>query len=136
MEEIYTNGGDVNSALDKDSNIHSIEQNVEEGKDVINVYTNEEAIQQQVEQAPAIEEVAPTVEEVAPAVEEVAPAVEEVAPEAPAVEVGNETQAEQMSYNTSYEELSELDKLKLQREYYANMQNLEADSIENVSKSL
>ena len=122
MEEIYTNGGDVNSALDKDSNIHSIEQNVEEGKDVINVYTNEEAIQQQVEQAPAIEEVAP-------AVEEVAPAVEEVAPEAPAVEVGNETQAEQMSYNTSYEELSELDKLKLQREYYANMQNLEADSI-------
>ena len=129
MEEIYTNGGDVNSALDKDSNIHSIEQNVEEGKDVINVYTNEEAIQQQVEQAPAIEEVAP-------AVEEVAPAVEEVAPEAPAVEVGNETQAEQMSYNTSYEELSELDKLKLQREYYANMQNLEADSIENVSKSL
>ena len=143
MEEIYTNGGDVNSALDKDSNIHSIEQNVEEGKDVINVYTNEEAIQQQVEQAPAIEEVAPAVEEVAPAVEEVAPAVEEVAPaveevapEAPAVEVGNETQAEQMSYNTSYEELSELDKLKLQREYYANMQNLEADSIENVSKSL
>ena len=150
MEEIYTNGGDVNSALDKDSNIHSIEQNVEEGKDVINVYTNEEAIQQQVEQAPAIEEVPPTVEEVepaveevapaieevAPTVEEVAPAVEEVAPEAPAVEVGNETQAEQMSYNTSYEELSELDKLKLQREYYANMQNLEADSIENVSKSL
>jgi midasin len=133
MEEIYTNGGDVNSALDKDSNIHSIEQNVEEGKDVINVYTNEEAIQQQVEQAPAVEEVAPAVEEVAPAVEEVAPAVEEVAP---AVEVGNETQAEQMSYNTSYEELSELDKLKLQREYYANMQNLEADSIENVSKSL
>ena len=126
MEEIYTNGGDVNSALDKDSNIHSIEQNVEEGKDVINVYTNEEAIQQQVEQAPAVEEVAPAVEEVAPAVEEVAPAVE----------VGNETQAEQMSYNTSYEELSELDKLKLQREYYANMQNLEADSIENVSKSL
>ena len=119
MEEIYTNGGDVNSALDKDSNIHSIEQNVEEGKDVINVYTNEEAIQQQVEQAPAVEEVAPAVEEVAPA-----------------VEVGNETQAEQMSYNTSYEELSELDKLKLQREYYANMQNLEADSIENVSKSL
>ena len=115
MEEIYTNGGDVNSALDKDSNIHSIEQNVEEGKDVINVYTNEEAIQQQVEQAPA---------------------VEEVAPEAPAVEIGNEAQAEQMSYNTSYEELSELDKLKLQREYYANMQNLEADSIENVSKSL
>ena len=119
MEEIYTNGGDVNSALDKDSNIHSIEQNVEEGKDVINVYTNEKAIQQQVEQAPAVEEVAPAVEEVAPA-----------------VEVGNETQAEQMSYNTSYEELSELDKLKLQREYYANMQNLEADSIENVSKSL
>ena len=143
MEEIYTNGGDVNSALDKDSNIHSIEQNVEEGKDVINVYTNEEAIQQQVEQAPAVEEVAPAVEEVAPAVEEVAPAVEEVTPaveevvpETPAVEVGNETQAEQMSYNTSYEELSELDKLKLQREYYANMQNLEADSIENVSKSL
>ena len=129
MEEIYTNGGDVNSALDKDSNIHSIEQNVEEGKDVINVYTNEEAIQQQVEQAPAVEEVAP-------AVEEVTPAVEEVVPETPAVEVGNETQAEQMSYNTSYEELSELDKLKLQREYYANMQNLEADSIENVSKSL
>ena len=42
QEEVYTNGGNVDDAIEKEPNIESIEQG--EDKDILNVYTNEEQI--------------------------------------------------------------------------------------------
>ena len=56
QEEVYTNGGNVEDAIEKEPNIESIEQG--EDKDVLNVYTNEEQISynQEIEQLKQLRE--------------------------------------------------------------------------------